>query len=104
MKYCIGKKDEFNACAQGAMYCYDHAARLGNAELREQIVALKLAQAQEKDEFNAGYQAFVRGLDPDAAELDYNATTPAPSYDVFRIGYVWAKYISSLSIFEKAEA
>ncbi len=65
------------------------------AALTQERDALRLAQAQEVEEFNTGYQAFENGLDMDDAEREYRSVMPAevPSYDVFRIGYVWAKYI-----------
>src|SRR5687768_5575386 len=52
------------------------------------------SDAQEADEFNAGYQAFTEGLDLDDAEQMYRHVLPAdvPIYDVFGIGYAWAKF------------
>lgn len=48
MSYCILHKDEHNACDQEALYCHNHAARVGNAELREENTALKAALEEAK--------------------------------------------------------
>jgi len=47
--FCIGRKDEFNACDQPALYCQGHAERLGNAELMAENAALaaRVAELEE---------------------------------------------------------
>ena len=69
------------------------------AALRQERDELKRSQAQEVDEFNAGYQAFQEGLDVTSAEIEYRGALPdeVPSYDVFRIGYAWAKECAALA-------
>jgi hypothetical protein len=64
------------------------------AALRAECDELKAADAQQVDEMNAGYQAFEAGQNADNAEVEYYSALPAevPHYDVFRVGYAWAKY------------
>jgi hypothetical protein len=78
-------------------------ARLAAAE--QERDGLRQADAQQVDEFNAGYQAFEAGLNVDNAEVEYYSVLPAevPHYDVFRIGYAWAKY-RTIAALEKFRA
>ena len=79
--------------------CFRDEAAAELAALRQERDELKLSQAQEVDEFNAGYQAFQEGLDVTSAEIEYRGALPdeVPSYDVFRIGYAWAKECAALA-------
>ena len=46
MAFCIGHKDEKYDCDQEALYCYDHAVRIGNAELKDECSTLRARLAK----------------------------------------------------------
>ena len=75
MAYCILHKDENNLCDQEALYCHDHAVRVGNAELRERIAELERHLEIAKDvitELSAAEQAGAVDASPRAAQSDSN--------------------------------
>jgi hypothetical protein len=76
---------------------YEDIAMKAAAELTAFVLKLETRereQAQETDEFNAGYEAYQAGLDLDDSGRTYRSVLPddVPSYDVFEHGYAWAKF------------
>lgn len=59
-------------------------------ELRARLDKMVREQSEEVAEFNAGYDAFGAGMELDSAESEYRSSASAKSYDVFKIGYLYA--------------
>lgn len=92
------KTADFEVC-QSVLCKLAYEAEQDLDKTQQEIIELRCSEAQEKDEFNTGYQAFEAGLDVTTAEIEYRAALPdeVPSYDVFRVGYAWAKECRAMS-------
>lgn len=77
------------------------------AALNAQLDALKREQAQEIDEFNAGYEAYKTDFDLDDAEQTYQnmmRVQGIPFHDTFATGYAWAKFVTERAALAQPES